>query len=129
MAPTSVVRHRPDVSPAESKLRRRAQRLSMADDSSPGEPPVPTSLPGISSIGFSADVAQAVRRVQRLPLPLLGELTPAERRVLVYVCAGYSNKEIATALGRAEPTIKHQVSACLRKMGQPSRARLIAALR
>jgi len=56
-------------------------------------------------------------------------LSPAERRVLAYICAGYSNKEISSALGRAEPTIKHQVSACLRKMGQPSRARLIAMLR
>ncbi len=31
--------------------------------------------------------------------------------------------------GRAEPTVKHQVSACLREFGVPSRARLIAALR
>jgi DNA-binding NarL/FixJ family response regulator len=74
-------------------------------------------------------VDHAVGRVQGLPIPVLGELTPAERRVLVYLCAGHSNKEIAAALGRAEPTIKHQVSACLRKFGQPSRARLIAALR
>jgi len=62
--------------------------------------------------------------------PLKGEvIAPAERRVLMYLCAGHSNKEIAHELGRAEPTIKHQVSACLRKFGQPSRARLIAALR
>mgnify|MGYP002403617477 CR=1 FL=1 len=55
--------------------------------------------------------------------------SPAERRVLSLLLAGLSNKEIAASLGRAEPTIKHQVSACLRKFGQPSRARLIAALR
>jgi DNA-binding NarL/FixJ family response regulator len=58
-----------------------------------------------------------------------GGLTAAERRVLALLLAGCSNKEISSALGRAEPTIKHQVSACLRKLGQPSRARLIAALR
>ena len=49
--------------------------------------------------------------------------------MLSLLLAGLSNKEIAASLGRAEPTIKHQVSACLRKFGQPSRARLIAALR
>ncbi len=68
------------------------------------------------------------------PLPVnfpgrLNALTPAERRVLSLLLAGYSNKEISSGLGRAEPTIKHQVSSCLRKFGQPSRARLIAALR
>ncbi|SDS05225.1 LuxR C-terminal-related transcriptional regulator [Opitutus sp. GAS368] len=56
-------------------------------------------------------------------------LTPAEQRVLSYLCAGYSNKEIASFLNKAEPTIKHQVSACLRKFGLSSRMRLMAALR
>ncbi len=60
----------------------------------------------------------------------LGEpLTAAEQDVLAYVCAGYSNKEIAVFLGKAEPTVKHQVSACLRKFGLSSRTRLMAALR
>jgi len=56
-------------------------------------------------------------------------ITPAEQHVLTYVCAGYSNKEIASFLGKAEPTVKHQVSACLRKFGLSSRTRLMAALR
>ncbi len=71
-----------------------------------------------------------------LPRPLspsltltLERLTPAERGVLSYVCAGYSNKEIAQFLGKAEPTVKHQVGACLRKFGLSSRTRLMAALR
>ncbi|MBL9217083.1 MAG: response regulator transcription factor [Opitutaceae bacterium] len=60
----------------------------------------------------------------------LGEpLTAAEQDVLAYVCAGYSNKEIAVLLGKAEPTVKHQVSACLRKFGLSSRTRLMALLR
>lgn len=62
------------------------------------------------------------------PLPVAA-LTDAERRVLSYVCAGYSNKEIAIFLHKAEPTVKHQVSACLRKFGVSSRMRLMAALR
>jgi DNA-binding NarL/FixJ family response regulator len=62
--------------------------------------------------------------------PLTHEpVTPAEQRVLSYVCAGYSNKEIAVFLEKSEPTVKHQVSACLRKFGLSSRTRLMAALR
>ncbi len=56
-------------------------------------------------------------------------LTPTECRVAELVGAGYSNKEIAARLGRAEPTIKNQVASILRKLGQPTRTRLIAALR
>ena len=63
------------------------------------------------------------------PPPTAEPITPAERHVLSYVCAGYSNKEIATFLGKSEPTVKNQVSACLRKLGHATRARLIAALR
>ena len=67
------------------------------------------------------------RPVSAPPIP--APLTPAEQHVLSYVCAGYSNKEIARFLGKAEPTVKHQVSACLRKFGLSSRMRLMAALR
>ncbi len=64
------------------------------------------------------------------PVSLRPNLTPAEITVAHHVCAGLSNKEIATALGKAEPTIKHQVSAILRKTGHKSRsAYIVAALR
>jgi DNA-binding NarL/FixJ family response regulator len=63
------------------------------------------------------------------PPPIPEPLTPAELEVLAYVCAGYSNKEVAAFLGKAEPTVKHQVGACLRKFGVSSRMRLMAALR
>ncbi len=56
-------------------------------------------------------------------------LTPAEQRVLGLVLDGLANKEIADRLGRAEPTIKNQVAAILRKHRVPSRARLLALLR
>lgn len=59
----------------------------------------------------------------------LSSITPAERTVLELLSAGYSNKEIAAALDKAEPTVKHQVSSILRKAGVPSRARLIALWR
>ena len=54
--------------------------------------------------------------------------TPAECRVLAYVRAGYSNKEIAHRLGRSEATIKHQVSSAMHRCGVNSRTRLMAAL-
>lgn len=65
--------------------------------------------------------------------PLLAQsgaqLTSAERAVLELLRTGLANKEIASALGKAEPTIKHQVSSILQKHRVPSRARLIALLR
>jgi len=56
-------------------------------------------------------------------------LTVSERTVLARLLQGESNKEIASALGKAEATVKHQVSAILLKHRVPSRARLIALLR
>lgn len=54
------------------------------------------------------------------------DLTPAEQRVRDLILRGLSNKEIASELGRAEPTIKNQVASVLRKHRVPSRARLLA---
>ena len=59
----------------------------------------------------------------------LTRLSPAERIVAAFVCQGLSNREIATALGKSERTVKNQVSAVLAKCGVPTRARLIALLR
>lgn len=56
-------------------------------------------------------------------------LTQAECDVLCHLRTGLSNKEIAAALSKAEPTVKHQGSVILQKHGVPSRARLIALLR
>ena len=70
-----------------------------------------------------------VRRPEATSLPSADSLTPAEQCVLAYLCAGYTNKEIARFLGKSEVTVKHQVSACLRKFGLSSRTRLAAALR
>lgn len=57
----------------------------------------------------------------------LSELTPAERLVAVHLVQGLSNKEIAALLGKAEPTVKHHVSAILDTAGVESRCRFIAA--
>ena len=63
------------------------------------------------------------------PESLVFRLSPAERVVVHYLAQGLSNREIATALGKSEATVKHQVSACLRKCGVRTRSRLIAMLR
>jgi len=56
-------------------------------------------------------------------------LSPAEQVVAAHLNQGLSNKEIARALGKSEFTVKHQVSSILRKLGVPTRVRLIARLR
>lgn len=61
--------------------------------------------------------------------PQLAGLSPAERVVAMQVAQGLSNKEIAHALGKSECTVKNQVSTILKKLGVPSRGRLIALLR
>jgi len=57
---------------------------------------------------------------------MFAALSPAERRVARQLAQGCSNREIAAALDKSEATVKRQVGACLRKLGVPSRARLIA---
>jgi len=73
--------------------------------------------------------APVTNRRQLFPAEPAVLLSSAECRVLELLGAGYSNKEIASRLGKAEPTVKNQVASILRKLGQPTRARLIAALR
>ncbi len=71
---------------------------------------------------------------ERVPGPeveapgLLRHLTPAERLVALRVARGLSNKEISTALGRAEPTVKHQLAAAMHKLGVQTRCQLIVLL-
>lgn len=86
--------------------------------------PNPILLPGSARSLSSAPGPEGGAQPSALP-----GLTPAEARVLALIREGLSNKEISTALAKAEPTVKHQVSSILRKAGVPSRARLIALLR
>jgi DNA-binding NarL/FixJ family response regulator len=58
-----------------------------------------------------------------------GDLSPAEWAVVAELCQGFTNREIGRRLGKSEFTVKNQVSAILRKVGLPTRSRLIALLR
>jgi DNA-binding NarL/FixJ family response regulator len=78
----------------------------------------------VASVNDSSLPVAGFSRFQNI---LLDRLTPAERRVAMLLIEGFSNKEISTHLGRAEPTVKHQTQEILRACGVPSRARFIAA--
>ena len=55
----------------------------------------------------------------------LERLTPRETEVVRLMSGGYSNREIAYALGTAEGTIKNQVSSILAKFGVRDRTRAV----
>ena len=59
------------------------------------------------------------------PPPAEESLTERERDVIRLMAAGYSNKEIAHALGTAEGTIKNHVSNILSKFGVRDRTRAV----
>ncbi len=70
-----------------------------------------------------------VGRAERIEKRLgsgLGNLSPAERRVLRELCAGKSNREIAAALERSESTIRNQTQRIFDVLGVNSRAALVA---
>ena len=52
-------------------------------------------------------------------------LTTREREVLRLIAGGYSNREIADALGTAEGTVKNQASSILSKLGVRDRTRAV----
>jgi len=53
------------------------------------------------------------------------ELTPRELEVLRLIAGGFSNREIAHALGTAEGTVKNQTSSVLSKLGVRDRTRAV----
>jgi DNA-binding NarL/FixJ family response regulator len=57
--------------------------------------------------------------------PLPGRLTLRETEVLRLVARGFSNREIAEALGTAEGTVKNQVSSVMSKLGVRDRTRAV----
>jgi DNA-binding NarL/FixJ family response regulator len=65
----------------------------------------------------SADLASKLRALRIGPA-----ITEREREILQLIAHGRANKEIATALGISEPTVKRHVSTILEKMDVSDRA-------
>ena len=77
---------------------------------------------------FQPAITQRLLRAAGTPEPgamPLEELTARELEVVRLMAGGYSNKEIAHALGTAEGTIKNQVSSILSKFGVRDRTRAV----
>ena len=77
---------------------------------------------------FQPAITQRLLRAAGTPAPdamPIEELTARELEVVRLMVGGYSNKEIAHALGTAEGTIKNQVSSILSKFGVRDRTRAV----
>jgi DNA-binding NarL/FixJ family response regulator len=69
----------------------------------------------------------ASRLMQQLANPSHEPLTPRENEVLQWVARGTGNKQIATALGIAEPTVKAHLVHIFGKLGVDSRTSAVRA--
>lgn len=75
------------------------------------------------TIGTPVIVTRPASRSRQLFAPL----TSRQKQVAELILAGQSNKQIARTLGISLGTVKDHVHAILQRLGQPSRAALIAA--
>jgi DNA-binding NarL/FixJ family response regulator len=132
-------------------LRRLQPRATVAIVSSTDDPAVmrraaregasgyiPKSAPMSAMVGsirtlmtggnaFPAEMAQTDGDVVTLP-SRIGELSPAQFRVLRAAADGSQNKQIAYELGIAETTVKTHFAQIFRKLGVTNRTQAILAL-
>jgi DNA-binding NarL/FixJ family response regulator len=59
----------------------------------------------------------------------VGQLTSREFDILLLLADGLSTAELADRLVLSPRTVEHHVSAVLRKLGEPTRARAVATAR
>ena len=89
--------------------------------------------PPARSVWVARNVGRSERVLRGLPsLPRAFDsldrpdaLTPREEEVLRLMAGGYSNREIARALGTAEGTVKNHASTILSKLGVRDRTRAV----
>jgi DNA-binding CsgD family transcriptional regulator len=71
-----------------------------------------------------ANVITRLRQTETREAALLATLAPREREVSHWVGLGKTNSEIAQLLGLSENTVKHHITASLKKTGLQNRAQL-----
>jgi DNA-binding NarL/FixJ family response regulator len=81
------------------------------------------------------DAIRAVHRGQRVIPPVVAgrlaeytprvELTEREREILEYVARGFSNKDIARAIGRTDETVKIHLKSVFAKLGAADRTEAV----
>jgi LuxR family transcriptional regulator, maltose regulon positive regulatory protein len=80
--------------------------------------------------GFAQRVARLLRALPSAPMysKALAGVTRQEHRVLSYLADGYTNKQIARALGLSESAIKFHLRNLFRKLKVSSRTALVEAV-
>ncbi len=84
-----------------------------------------------AAAGLSALEPETVQALSRPPLETIDlepgeeELTPRETEVLRMMTAGLSNREIASALGISEHTVKFHITSIFGKLGTSSRTEAV----
>ena len=71
-------------------------------------------------------VCEGVLGADRSARPTLSELSPREREVVSYLRLGFTNREIALALGTAPRTVRNQLTSIFEKLGASTRAEAVA---
>ena len=84
----------------------------------PDSEPLLKTIRSVHAGTYQLPPAVATRLAQRQAAP---ELSPREREVLELIVRGRSNKEIGSALGVAENTVKNHVKVILDKLGVQDR--------
>jgi ATP/maltotriose-dependent transcriptional regulator MalT len=117
---------------ARDPIRRRAliQEAESAGWTVRADVPAEASLSaedldGVAALLIDARDTRAEGHVNDGTDVLVEPLTSREQDVLEHIAAGLSNREIASALGISEHTVKFHVSALLGKLGVSSRAAAI----
>jgi DNA-binding CsgD family transcriptional regulator len=91
--------------------------------------PLVAAKPGPGNARLAAFADRVAKLLKMLPATpthakALAGVTRQEHRVLSYVTDGYTNKQIARALGSSEATVKFHLGNLFRKLGVSSRGAL-----
>ena len=80
-------------------------------------------------IEFDRHAKRAALGTTSRSVPILEQLTIAERAVAQVLADGYSNQDIASRLGKSVHAVKFLLHRIYDRTGVPNRATLVAALR